>query len=325
MITFNFGEHSWKVKFSNLNGDFIVEFGLSEINHIVEHEKTVSDKTVIDRLIESFSSEGFLHPILVTELGADYVIADGTHRVFALREIGLKEKCKVYAPLNILRESYFKRDSWVLKFNREINLESILNAGFTVNKVNSLNLNEASYMVLNGDVQALIKTGGEFFSVHRKTCSREDFLKSLKELDNILGEYDKLVLREDFNSGSGEMAFIAPPVDSKGDIKILVEKNDLRRRKASRTVVKLRPLFLDTPLNMLLRGFEEMENYMVEKIEQLIFNRKIILVKPPVDDLDFCGDMFDHPLIVMNKDVFYSKTGFRKSFENQIIEDYEII
>ncbi len=325
MISFNLGEYSWRIKFEDLNDDFIVEFGLSDISRIVEHERTVSDKSVIKKLIESFNLEGFLHPILVTELGRNYVIADGTHRLFALREISLKENLRVYAPLNILRHPYFKRDSWVFYFNRKIDLERIIEAGFTVTRVNPVNLDEASIKVLNGELQALIKTGGEFFSVQREERSREDFLKSLRELDNILGDYERLVLREDFNLKNGEMAFIAPPVDSKGDIKILVENADLRRRKASRTVVKLRPLFLDIPLNILLSGFEEVKEYMVDKIERLIFNRKVILVKPPVADLDFCGDAFDHPLLVMNKDVFYSKNGFKKSFRNQILEDYKVI
>ncbi|WEU40093.1 MAG: ParB N-terminal domain-containing protein [Candidatus Odinarchaeum yellowstonii] len=325
MITFYFNEHSWRIKFPDLNDNLTVEFGLSEINRLVEHEKTISDKNVINKLIESFASDGFLHPILVTEMKNRYVIADGTHRLFALREISLKQGRQVYAPLNILKEPFFKRDSWVFYFNRKIDLQTILDAGFTLTRVNPSNLNEAVARVLNGEFQGLIKSGGEFFSIQREAHTREDFLKSLKELDEILGNYDKLVLREEFNIGTGEMAFIAPPVDDKGDIRILVENSGLRRRKASRTVVKLRPLFLDVPLNILLSDFEDVEKYIIEKIEWLIFNKKILLVKPPVADLDFCGDAFDHPLLIMNKDVFYRKSGFKKSFENQIIEDYKIL
>ncbi|MEM2907375.1 MAG: ParB N-terminal domain-containing protein, partial [Candidatus Odinarchaeota archaeon] len=120
MITFSFDNRVWRVEFPSLNADFKVEFNVSDIDRIVEHETTVSDKTVINKLLESVSSEGFLHPVLVTEHRGVYVIADGTHRLFALRELALKKDCRIHVPLNILREPYFKRDSWVFYFNSRI-------------------------------------------------------------------------------------------------------------------------------------------------------------------------------------------------------------
>ena len=84
-------------------------------------------------------------------------------------------------------------------------------------------------------------------------------------------------------------------------------------------------MFLDTPLQVLCKDCDEVKNYIVEKIESLIYNGKILLVKPPVTGLDFCNDAFDHQLLVMNKDIFNSKNDLKKKLENQIIEDYQII
>lgn len=324
MIELKFDNHRWQIDFTGFKADYKIDFALSDIERIYEHESTVSDENLIKQLIDSFNSEGFLHPILVTVHDSDYVIADGTHRYFALRNLSSKSNRGINVFLNVLKQPYFSRTSWVFKFDKEVDLASIRKKRYEVEEVKLGDFNEKLSLVLRGEAQALVKTREKFFMIYKHFGDRYNFLKSLKELDALLGDYSELVLPDRLSSLPADMVLLSPPSDAKGDISLLVENKELRRKKASKTIVGIRPLFFDIPLEKLYQEQGKLRAYIIRKIDDAIASNKLILLKPPVWGLDFCNDQFDQTLLIMNKDIFYKNEKVKENFKRQIIEDYTV-
>ncbi|MHA1753894.1 MAG: hypothetical protein ACTSYR_00010 [Candidatus Odinarchaeia archaeon] len=323
-VRINFDKYNWKISFEGLDEDYKVDLSISEVNNIIEHEITLPDEKLIDRLIESFNKEGLLNPILVTKMENKYIIADGTHRLYCLRKIGLKEKRQANVLIYVLKSSNFKRESWVFVYNNALPLDEIKNAGFDIIEFKKSQFHSFYSSLVNGEIQAIIKTKNRFFRIIKKCKNRIEFLKSLKTLDLILGEYDNLIPNYDENEMIPNFAILAPPVDEKGDIELLIKYKELRRKKASKTRTPIRPLFFGIPLNILLSDAETLKKYIVNKIEDSIKRRSIIFVKSPIMKSGLIN-FIDYNILIIDKELFYKHTKKWEISEDKILDKYEVV
>ncbi|MHA1839324.1 MAG: hypothetical protein ACTSYO_05115 [Candidatus Ranarchaeia archaeon] len=308
-IILSLGSRSWEFSAApEKHLEYKIFLELCEIDRILGHEKTLPDSDMIFNLADSVWTEGFLHPILVTETSNQYVIADGTHRVMVLNR--LKSKMRISSlniPLVNLSKSGYRRESWALVYGEKItSLRKVL-LRYDIIKTNKLTYDEIIGLFGQGDVAVIFRIDQEFGMIKSSPFPRHDFLKVIKSIDQEIGEplrYD--TIEHSLSTGENFVIF-APPQDSLGDMKVLVRHPSLQRCKGSRTMVPVRPMYLPIPFSVLCRPKTDVENEIQRLITDLITQKQIVLVSPGTRSLDFCGDVFDHFLLVFHRELFEKK------------------
>ncbi|MHA1410089.1 MAG: hypothetical protein ACTSQY_07265 [Candidatus Odinarchaeia archaeon] len=324
MITIEFNGHIWKIKFENIDLTYRIVLTVKNIRDIIEHEETIPDKKLIEYLVSSFKKNGFLNPLLVTEFNSKYTIADGTHRLISLQKISEEFNKEICALLYVIKPKQLKRSSWVLEFKKSIPIEEIKSAGFSLIPFTTKEFDNQYASLLKGEFQGIIRVNGQFYKIIKDCKDRYDFLKSVKDVDTILGHYDNLSSVDYEKEMAKNLAILVPPVDEKGDMRLLIENKELRRKKGSKTDVDLRPLFFGVPIQEFLQEEEKCIKTVAEKIDYLVNNNKLVFIKPPL----ILGKMINpinYYTIMMKKDVFFEYNYDIKIDKNKIIEKYSIL
>jgi hypothetical protein len=324
LIEINFYDNSWKIEFENLNLDYKIELAVSDIKNIFEHEETVPKIDLIDELVSSYNKIGFLNPILVTKLKNKYIIADGTHRLFALQKIAKEKGKNICCLLYVISPLQLKRSSWTLVFENNLPLKKFVDHGFLVEKFDNSDFNNYYLSLINGEFQCIIRSDGTFYRIYKNIPDRLEFLKSIKTIDNILGDYFKLISIKDEKEFPDNLALLAPPIDIKGDIELLVNHKELRRKKGSKTDVPLRTLFFGIPLKNLFQNEKDLSEFIIRKINNLIKSKKLIFIKPPLD-IGGLINPINYNAIIMDKDLFYNYIGNMEINEEKIIKNYKVL
>lgn len=276
---------------------------MPEISRIVEHEVVLLE-SYLDDLVDSIGLEGFLDPILVTPSNGGYVVADGTHRLYALKQIRTRDKIDVlHTPVAVLHEGWFVRRAWVMIFE-----EGIKNLGVIEKEWNPIPTNVESEKNIwksfeRGNVSAIMRAESRFFLIEDLSKSRELFLKNAKRLDSLLGMPDRYVIASEALKSGSDWVILAPPIDGLGDMRILVEHTELRRRKGSRTVVPIRLMYLPLTVDLLRLPKGSAFKQMTMKIDECIEKEKVALALPGFETFAVCRQRWDHFVLLMNKDM----------------------
>jgi len=312
---------SFNAKIPNLKR-YKIELKLIEIDRILEHEKVLPNKLLMDQLVNSIKNHGFLHPPLLTQLKKFYVIADGTHRIHALRRIKKEEGLtSLYCLGTVLHPNQFERRVWAMIYTRGIkNLDKIRKT-WSNSLIEVKNENDVINILKNCTVAGLICKNGRVYKIEVAALPRKYFLETVKKIEETLETPDEYTLVEEAISSNYDWAILAPPIDEYRDIEILVNNEELRRAKGSKTTVPLRVMYLPIKLETLKSDLEKAKSDVVEKIETCFENNLVIVLPPGARSLDFCGERWDHYLIILDSDFMFKTVSpeVKKKLQNILI------
>ncbi|MFX0096841.1 MAG: ParB/RepB/Spo0J family partition protein [Candidatus Hodarchaeota archaeon] len=309
IVNLAFGNLKWKLLFKGVNeGQYQIDLDIALTSQIIEHE-VVLLKSYLDDLIDSIRVEGFLDPILVTSSNREYVVADGTHRLYALKQIQILDKIDVlHTPVVVLYEGRFDRKAWSMIFEKGIRNLKKIKKEWNLIPITVESEQELWGFFNRGTVSAILCINGEFFLIEEPSESREFFLRNAKKIDSLLGLPDRYTTNSEALKSNLDWAILAPPDDTLGDMKILVERNDLRRRKGSRTIVPIRLMYLPLTIDELKLTKEKAIEKMVMRIDECVERNKIALALPPFRTFAVCRQNWDHYILIMNKDIVFKAT-----------------
>ncbi|MHA2059591.1 MAG: hypothetical protein ACW976_02275 [Candidatus Ranarchaeia archaeon] len=280
---------------------------LSEVDNVLEHENVVSDPAVLRNVTEWIRDRGFLHPILATKYQDRYVIADGTHRTLALRDIKARDDPgPLYTPIMDLQTQNFTRGSWALMFDEGLPpLDQVLEGSWQSKEVQFKSVTDLMELFSDDHLGVVLKKQGKIFGLYSTTDTRYDFLKSLKTMENRIKAPSRYLIARDAIGLESDYLMFSPPKEGKQDLSLLVEHPELRRSKGSRTILPVRPMFLPIPLNVLRLPQEEGIEQIARIIDQSIDNNSIRVVTPDLKGFNFCGEIWDDYMIIFDLDLVY--------------------
>ncbi len=285
---------------------FNLNLVLSEVGNLYEHEKVVSDPTVMRNLTESIRDLGFLHPIIATEHQGRYFIADGTHRTLALKDIKARDEPGPLSALIMeIKPGEFARGSWALMFNEGLaNVEGLLSGCWATEEVVFRTAVDINELFSDEQLGVIFRTRGKAFGLYSTVTSRYEFLKAMKNVDDSIGDPSTYVHIDEAVGQQTDCIIFSPPRDDLGDVALLVKHPELRRSKGSRTIIPVRPMFLPIPLKVLRWEREKATREIAQRIDSMIDCGTIRLALPGLQALDFCGEIWDHYLIIFDMNTF---------------------
>ncbi|MHA2407420.1 MAG: hypothetical protein ACXACA_03505 [Candidatus Ranarchaeia archaeon] len=307
IVNVSLKQYKWQLELlEETNRKFDVNLVLSDVDNILEHERTVSNPIVLWSITEWIRDRGFLHPILATKYRNQYVIADGTHRTLALRDIKARDDPNpLLIPIMEIQPKDFTRGSWALLFDEGLpDVEQLLDGCWSIEEIR---FESEDLMELFDDEQlgVVLKTRGKIFGLYSIVDTRYNFLDSLKKIENRVGIPSRYLIAEDAIGLASDYLIFAPPKDDKKDLSLLVEHPELRRSKASRTIIPVKPMFLPIPLEVLKLPKEEGADQIANIINQSIDNDTIKIATPDLKKFDFCGEIWDEYMIIFNSQLVY--------------------
>lgn len=304
------------------------------IDKIFQHEETSSTgNKELENVKKSIETNGFLHPILVTEHKDYYVLADGTHRKKALEQL----QCK-FVPALIIKES-FRRDTWVRVFSGKT--PSYRNVYKKLSPHQRKNITHLEFDIIDfdtlinyqyrEDLIALFKDG---YHVHvflnKEHANRLDHLKLIKIFDQTFTSEDLNYMmvskanEQEFNFN--EYLLLPSPIDNLKDLEYLVKYPELRRTRASRAIIPLRLIHLPVPHIILQKTYDEIVEYIHKIILSNIENNKFrsVFLKLSVDKtIDI--SWFYHILLLGSVDSFMKFDGSKNPKLGALLESIEEI
>lgn len=309
IVNLALGNRKWRFFFKGISeNQYQIDLDLAETSQIIEHEVVLLE-SYLDELIDSIRVEGFLDPILVTSSNGGYVVADGTHRLYALKQIRKQDKIDVlHTPVAVLYENWFDRKAWAMIFEKGIkNLRKIQKKRNLIPATVESEQNIWGFFK-RGTISAIVRKNGESFIVEESSKSRECFLRNTKKIDSLLGFPDRYTTPSEALKSNFDWAILAPPDDNRGDMKILVENTELRRRKGSRTIVPIRLMYLPLTIDQLRMSKQEVIERMIMRIEECVEMNKVALTLPTFKTFAVCRQQWDHHILIMDKDIVFKAT-----------------
>lgn len=304
-ITIKLGNDSWNVISEAPAGDHTLCFDIVDVENVFPHEVVIGtgdeSKKLTDSLADSMIKNHFFHPILMSKPGKYYVIADGTHRKEALLRI---KEMKGLSELQIIgvNLSDFWRDAWVKTFDKlslsGYELEEI--------KIRSPEDIRVTYANPDSDAIAIARISGAYYKVKYIFEDVKSYLAAVRKIDvdtGVSGFYH--TVEEAFDMDTDALIPF-PPKEEEMDY--LVQYPELRRIKGSRTMLKLRPMFLPIPIDVLKLPRAECRKGISEIITTLLESGKAYLARPGLSNLDFCKENWDHWLLIFDEDTVMKMT-----------------
>ena len=289
MITLHIGSKiEYQFDFEPLPQTFDIDLGakptnyhivldLIPVNNITPHEQflvhpSTDPHSAWANLIRSIVENGFTYPILSTrdEYKNRWIIADGTHRVEAMKELGI-----TFIPAIILSHNspngQFKRTSWSKIIPKE-SIESfpVLPSNIKVKKLtispikdNGSSLRECNHtisqLLIDPNVLGIYRKDNQYYLLEPELhVNRKDHLELIYWLDTNNDPIYKRYLTLDQTLKDQEDMFIfSPPNDALGDLYYLAQFPELRRVKGSKTLVPWRIIQYPIPLAALKNSYDE--------------------------------------------------------------------
>lgn len=303
IVSLTFGKRKWELCFKGISSNrYQVALDLPEISKVVEHEIVLLE-SYLDDLVDSIRVAGFLDPILVTPSNGGYVVADGTHRLYALKQIKIQDKIDLlHIPVAVLHENWFVRKAWAMVFEEGVRNLSVIEKEWNLIPTNIESEENIWASFDRGTVSAIVRSGSKSFLVEESSRSRELFLKNVKRIDSIIGMPDRYLIASEALKSGFDWVMLAPPVDRLGDMRILVKNAKLRRRKGSRTIVPIRLMYLPLSVGLLRLPKERAIKKITMKIDECIETNKVTLALPGFETFAVCRQSWDHYILIMNKD-----------------------
>ncbi|MDH5807356.1 MAG: ParB N-terminal domain-containing protein [Candidatus Methanomethylicaceae archaeon] len=241
-----------------------MKISLIPIEEIKPHEEY--DSILLSKIIDSIKKEGIIKdPIAIAD--KSFVILDGTHRYFALKELGCKYMPSV---LYNYKSQKLKIACWYRCLTKIPSMDIISNAKSTDREtaLNMLKLREASLAIIFNESSYVFDWNG-IYNAYR-------LLDSLTEKYKDYGIYyakdnEAFQLLE---SGMVKVILAVPSI-TKDEVINAAKQNNPFPKKSTRHILPYRVLGLNIPINWLM---EELE-IASKKLEILLKNGRFNISK----------------------------------------------
>jgi len=253
------------------NKPYYIELRLARISDLYLHEEIVESH--LRKLKEIISRDGVLSNPVVVDRGS-LVVLDGTHRVRCLEELG----CRLITAVMV---DYFdpmiRLRNWYRVISGDINVAIGIAKmfGFVDMEYDPKIAEEGVYdsIILIHRGGAIIYRGsGDIFDLYSRLRDYEEYLRRM----GIKIEYIHENQVRDM-LGMGKAVIVTPKL-SKSDVIRVAKSGRVFPPKTTRHIFPIRPLFLDTPLELLrmdeVRDIESL-------INRLLLSRTYVKVKGP--------------------------------------------
>lgn len=338
-ITLHLGtKHTWKFTVSDFHptNELIASTLRLEtipLSNLFEHERVMEHFTnpeqkgypSIESLSQNILENGFLHPVLAHYIHSSkkWVLADGTHRLKAMNAL----KSKFILGMNLSKENY-RRDCWIKTL-------PALGSADWQQTLDWLNTNYKKRVIikpvplekrldflceeLEPDLVAYINTAEKAYEIiDTDPEDRLGHLQLIKEIDDKVDHPEKdYKIRSEVSPENDSFLLLPPPIDEANDFAYLVDNENLRRVKGSRTMLDVRMVYFPVPFEVLQNSETEIYSDLAEEINKNIAEKAIGTIYPKksfTTSLD--PSWYYHTLLVGDKKLFVQEAQSEKERKN---------
>lgn len=335
-LTLNLGQrYTWKFALSEFHpvkrqNSLKLQLKAIPVSNLFEHEAVLEHLSnaeqkgypSIESLKKNILEKGFLHPILAHYLNSSnkWVLADGTHRLKAMEAL----KSKFLLGLNLLKENY-TRDCWIKTLPALDSSETLewLKTNYKKNiSIKTLPFQERLDLLcdeIEPEVLAYINTTDQGYEIIDKHPEdRKAHLQLIKEIDDKLDHPDKdYKTRLEVSVEKDSFLLLPPPIDKVDDFMYLVDNEQLRRVKGSRTLLDVRIVYFPVPFDVLQTSETEIYSYVANEINKNLSENVIGTIYPKKSfTMSLDPSWYYHTLLIGDKRLFFKEAKTEKEKEN---------
>ena len=295
-LILNLDESSWKLKLSDdyteVQDDRIsLRLDLLEIEKIKQPYTEMSEHKEVEYVMSSIKRDQFLHPIFVFRTESkNMVLADGAHRIQALKEMG----CSL-VPSIILDEKTTRKDSWIKLFHSKVPSYKLVYKYIAPNQrkhiihqqFDLLSIDTLIDYQYRKNILAIYKDAENihiFSFKNLKDSNRKEKLQLIKMLDQILdtesqGKSYAIVTKANEDQFNYYSYLMIPPPSDSIELDLLIKFPELRRPKAFCIKPAIRMVYLPISVGLLKNKRKEAISELKQAVNARLPDFKTIYLK----------------------------------------------